>query len=82
LSGRHNIQLAPDVCVEVTARLFGRASQQKNLYIKEKYSPCSAELISTVEQYFSLTANQPQPAYKPKKQPAEQGHYIVLAKYF
>jgi hypothetical protein len=26
-----------------------------------------------VEQCFSLTANQPQPAYKPKKQPAEQG---------
>jgi hypothetical protein len=29
-----------------------------------------------VEQYFSLTANQPQPAYKPKKQPAEQGFCI------
>jgi hypothetical protein len=31
--------------------------------------------LSAVEQYFSLTANQPQPAYKPKKQPAEQGLY-------
>jgi hypothetical protein len=30
--------------------------------------------LSTVEQYFSLTANQPQPAYKQKKQPAEQSH--------
>jgi hypothetical protein len=26
-----------------------------------------------MEQCFSLTANQSQPAYKPKKQPAEQG---------
>jgi hypothetical protein len=30
--------------------------------------------LSAVEQCFSLTANQPQQAYKPKKQPAEQGH--------
>jgi hypothetical protein len=34
--------------------------------------------LSVVEQYFSLTANQPQPAYKPKKQPAEQGHSIFV----
>jgi hypothetical protein len=31
-----------------------------------------------MEQCFSLTANQPQPAYKPKKQPAEQGHYLDI----
>jgi hypothetical protein len=30
-----------------------------------------------MEQYFSLTANQPQPVYKPKKQPAEQGLRFV-----
>jgi hypothetical protein len=29
--------------------------------------------LSAVEQCFSLTAKQPQPAYNPKKQPAEQG---------
>jgi hypothetical protein len=28
-----------------------------------------------VEQCFSLTAKQPQPVYKPKKQPAEQGRW-------
>jgi hypothetical protein len=31
--------------------------------------------LSAVEQYFSLIAKQPQPAYKPQKQPAEQGEY-------
>jgi hypothetical protein len=36
--------------------------------------------LSAVEQYFSLTANQPQPAYKPKKkQPAEQGHGKLIS---
>jgi hypothetical protein len=30
--------------------------------------------LSAGEQCFSLTENQPQPAYKPKKQPAEQGY--------
>jgi hypothetical protein len=29
--------------------------------------------LSAVVQYFSLTTKQPQPAYKPQKQPAEQG---------
>jgi hypothetical protein len=29
-----------------------------------------------VEQYFSLTAKQPQSAYKPQKQPAEQGECL------
>jgi hypothetical protein len=33
--------------------------------------------LSDVEQCFSLTAKQPQPAYKPKKQPAEQGLYCL-----
>jgi hypothetical protein len=31
-----------------------------------------------VEQCFSLTVKQPQPAYKPQKQPAEQGEYDLL----
>jgi hypothetical protein len=29
--------------------------------------------LSVVVQYFSLKTKQPQPAYKPQKQPAEQG---------
>jgi hypothetical protein len=33
-----------------------------------------------VVQYFSLTAKQPQPAYKPQKQPAEQGDYETKKK--
>jgi hypothetical protein len=32
--------------------------------------------LSAVEQCFSLTVNQPQLAYKPKKQPAEQGQCL------
>jgi hypothetical protein len=37
--------------------------------------------LSAVEQCFSLTANQPQPAYKPKKQPAEQDHVAYAYKF-
>jgi hypothetical protein len=39
--------------------------------------PCSAELISTAYQpwkCFSLTANQPQPAYKPKNSLPNRAH--------
>jgi hypothetical protein len=35
--------------------------------------------LSAVEQCFSLTAKQPQPAYKPQKQPAEQGESLTPA---
>jgi hypothetical protein len=31
-----------------------------------------------VEQYFSLTTKQPQPAYKLQKQPAQQGEHHFL----
>jgi hypothetical protein len=31
-----------------------------------------------MEQCFSLTANQPQPAYKPKKQSAERAYMLYL----
>jgi hypothetical protein len=35
--------------------------------------------LSAVIQYFSLTTKQPQPAYKPQKQHAEQGECFSLA---
>jgi hypothetical protein len=35
-------------------------------------------LLSVVVQCFSLTTKQPQSAYKPQKQPAEQGEYVYL----
>jgi hypothetical protein len=35
-----------------------------------------------VEQCFSLTAKQPQPAYKPLKQPAEQGERYTFVENF
>jgi hypothetical protein len=34
--------------------------------------------LSAVEQCFSLTTKQPQPAYKPQKQPTEQGELVPL----
>jgi hypothetical protein len=34
--------------------------------------------LSAVEQCFSLTTKQPQPAYKPQKQPAEQGNLFLV----
>jgi hypothetical protein len=36
--------------------------------------------LSAVVQWFSLTTKQPQPAYKPQKQPAEQGVNKMLGR--
>jgi hypothetical protein len=38
--------------------------------------------LSAVVQRFSLTTKQPQPAYKPQKQPTEQGEWISTRWYF
>jgi hypothetical protein len=58
-------------------KIFGsKHALRIGCHIKLVHNPPVRLSLSAVEQCFSLTANQPQPAYKPKKQPAEQGQSI------
>jgi hypothetical protein len=54
--------------------------RKTTLVLKPKVSSRSVALISTayVVQYFSLTTKQPQPTYKPQKQPANRVYMIWL----